>query len=61
FQAGTAIKDNKTVTAGGRVLGVIAVGASLKEALDKGYRAVSEISFAGMQYRRDIGAKGLTG
>ena len=59
FQAGTALKDNKLVTAGGRVLGVTAVGSSLKEALEKGYQAVSEIRFEGMQYRRDIGAKGL--
>ena len=59
FQAGTALKDNKTVTAGGRVLGVTAVASNLKEALEKGYRAVSEIRFEGMQYRRDIGSKGL--
>ena len=59
FQAGTALRDDRLVTAGGRVLGVTAVGAGLKEALDKGYQAVSEINFEGMQYRRDIGAKGL--
>ena len=59
FQAGTAFKDNKLVTAGGRVLGVSAVGTSLKEALEKGYQVVSVINFKGMQYRRDIGAKGL--
>ncbi len=59
FQAGTAFCDNRLVTAGGRVLGVTSVGSSLKEAVDTAYRAVSEISFAGMQYRRDIGAKGL--
>ncbi|MHB8158660.1 MAG: phosphoribosylamine--glycine ligase, partial [Desulfocucumaceae bacterium] len=61
FQAGTALKDSKLVTAGGRVLGVTSLGSSLKEALEKGYQAVSEISFEGMQYRRDIGSKGLTG
>ncbi|MBI5805277.1 phosphoribosylamine--glycine ligase [candidate division TA06 bacterium] len=59
FQAGTALKDNKLVTAGGRVLGVTAVASNLKETLEKGYQAVSEIRFEGMQYRRDIGAKGL--
>ncbi|MDO9066905.1 MAG: phosphoribosylamine--glycine ligase [Deltaproteobacteria bacterium] len=59
FQAGTALKGKKLVTAGGRVLGVTSLGSSLKEALGKGYQAVSAISFEGMQYRRDIGSKGL--
>ncbi|MDO9391224.1 MAG: phosphoribosylamine--glycine ligase [bacterium] len=59
FQAGTALRDDRLVTAGGRVLGVTAVASNLKETLEKGYQAVSEIRFEGMQYRRDIGAKGL--
>jgi phosphoribosylamine--glycine ligase len=59
FQAGTALREKKLVTAGGRVLGITAVGSNLKTALDNCYRAVSKIKFGGMQYRRDIGAKGL--
>ncbi len=47
------------VTAGGRVLAVSALGADLAEALEKAYRAVDVIHFEGMQYRRDIGRKGL--
>ena len=59
FQAGTALHDGKLVTAGGRVLGITAAGSDLKDALDNGYRAVSKIKFSGMQYRRDIGVRGL--
>lgn len=59
FQAGTTLRDDRLVTAGGRVLGVTSLGSNLKESVDKGYQAVSEIRFEGMQYRRDIGYKGL--
>jgi len=59
FQSGTAFRGEKPVTAGGRVLGITATGSNLKAALDNCYRAVSKISFSGMQYRRDIGLKGL--
>lgn len=52
---GAASSHPKLVTAGGRVLGVTAVGDSLKEALDLAYSAVEKISWDGMQYRRDIG------
>jgi len=55
FHAGTAVKDGKLVTNGGRVLGVSAVGETLNEALNTAYQAVSKISFEGMQYRKDIG------
>ncbi|MFA6076730.1 MAG: phosphoribosylamine--glycine ligase [Candidatus Paceibacterota bacterium] len=55
FHAGTKIENNKLVTNGGRVLGVSAVGDTLKEALKKAYKAIDKISFAGMQYRKDIG------
>ena len=56
FHAGTSISDvGSLITAGGRVLGVTAIGDSLDEALDRSYRAVSKISWKGMQYRRDIG------
>lgn len=56
FHAGTArAPDGRLVTAGGRVLGVTARGEDLGQALDRAYRAVDEISWSGMQYRRDIG------
>lgn len=59
FQAGTAIQDGKLVTSGGRVLGVSAVGDTLREALDRAYKAVKRIHFEGMEYRKDIGVKSL--
>ena len=56
FHAGTSYSDDGSlVTAGGRVLGVTAVGESLNEALEVSYKAVSKISWEGMQFRRDIG------
>ena len=59
FHAGTAMRDNRTVTAGGRVLTVVATGNDYQEAIERAYRAVSLISFEGMQYRHDIGCKAL--
>lgn len=60
FHAGTKLdKENNLVTNGGRVLGVSATGESLKEALQKAYTAIEEISFEGMQYRKDIGKQAL--
>ena len=60
FHAGTK-RDaaGDLVTAGGRVLGVTASGVDLKSSMDAAYAAVSQIHFDGMQYRRDIGKKGL--
>lgn len=58
FHAGTAF-DGALKTSGGRVLGVSAVGATLKEALDMAYLAADKIKFEGKQFRRDIGAKAL--
>ena len=55
YHAGTAYKDGKFYTNGGRVLGVTATGDSLDEALSKAYNAVSKISFEGAHYRKDIG------
>lgn len=56
FHAGTAKNENgEFVTAGGRVLGVTAMAANLDEALTRAYKAVEEISWDGIQYRRDIG------
>jgi len=59
FHAGTALKDGRVVTAGGRVLGVTSLGDTVKEAIDKAYEACSKISFTGHFYRKDIGAKAL--
>jgi len=60
FHAGTRRReDGRVVTAGGRVLGVTAVGDALAGALDKAYQAVDCIHFEGAQFRRDIGRKGL--
>jgi phosphoribosylamine--glycine ligase len=61
FHAGTAQVGGQTVTAGGRVLGVTAAADSLDEALARAYQALSEISFEGMYYRRDIGHRALKG
>jgi phosphoribosylamine--glycine ligase len=54
FHSGTAIKDGRLVTAGGRVLAISAVAPDLRSALDKAYAELSKISFDGMQFRRDI-------
>jgi len=59
FHAGTALKDGSIVTNGGRVLGVTALGYTIKDAIDRAYQAAGLISWNGVQYRRDIGAKAL--
>ena len=59
FQAGTTVRDGKTVSSGGRVLGVTALGATLSEAKAKAYKAVAKVHFEGCYYRRDIGDKGI--
>ena len=59
FHAGTKTKGSKIVTNGGRVLGITAIGSDLKESLVKAYDALKNLSFDGMQYRKDIGAKSL--
>lgn len=59
YHAGTAIKDGKLVTSGGRVLGVTALGSDLQQALDKAYSALDEIHFDNMHFRHDIGKKAL--
>ena len=55
FHAGTALKDGKIVTNGGRVLGVTAKGADLKEARRKAYEAAEWVRFANKYMRHDIG------
>jgi phosphoribosylamine--glycine ligase len=59
FQAGTAIQDRRLVTAGGRVLGVQALGPSIADAIQRAYAAVGRIKFKGMHYRKDIGRRAL--
>jgi phosphoribosylamine---glycine ligase len=59
FHAGTAWREERLVTNGGRVLNVTAVGHDLESAIAQAYRAAAEIRFDGMHYRRDIGRKGL--
>jgi phosphoribosylamine--glycine ligase len=59
FHAGTAVKDGKIVTEGGRVLGVTGVGPVVAAAIDNAYAAVRDISFEGAHYRKDIGARAI--
>lgn len=57
YHAGTAEKDGKIVTSGGRVLGVVAKGTDIEEARKKVYASAEKIHFDGMYYRSDIGIK----
>ncbi len=59
YVAGAEIKDGKTVTSGGRVLGVTAVADGLKNAIDASYALTKQITFEGAYYRNDIGARAL--
>jgi phosphoribosylamine--glycine ligase len=57
FHSGTARREGAVVTSGGRVLTVAALGADVGDAVRRAYVGVERVSFAGMQYRRDIGAR----
>jgi phosphoribosylamine--glycine ligase len=59
FHAGTRASGDKILTAGGRVLGVTAIGADFAEARERCYQAVSKIRFDGAHYRSDIGAQAM--
>ena len=59
FHAGTAQRDGKTLTAGGRVLCVTALGDSVKLAQQRAYDALAGIRFDGAQYRGDIGFRAI--
>jgi phosphoribosylamine---glycine ligase len=59
YQAGTALDGDRLTTASGRVLAVTAHAPTLREAHARAYRAVDEIHFSGMQFRRDIAARAL--
>lgn len=61
FHAGTAQRDAAIVTNGGRVLGVTALGATVRDAVNEAYWAVEQIHWDGIQYRRDIGYRALEG
>lgn len=59
FHAGTAVKDGRLVSNGGRVLGVTAVDKDIRSAIGRGYRAAEKIQWEGAYYRRDIGRRAL--
>jgi phosphoribosylamine--glycine ligase len=59
FHAGTSLLDSKVVTNGGRVLCAVGLGATVGEAQRAAYALVGEISFTGMQCRRDIGYRAI--
>jgi phosphoribosylamine---glycine ligase len=58
FHAGTKKDARKLVTAGGRVLGVTAVGSNLDEARSRAYAGIDRIAWPGMHFRKDIGLRG---
>lgn len=59
FHAGTALKDGRIVTAGGRVLNVTAVGNSFGAARERAYQGVDRIKFNCMHYRKDIALRAV--
>ena len=62
FHAGTALNpDGELITAGGRVLNVVALGDAFEEARNRAYEACELIKFEGVQYRSDIGRRALQG
>jgi phosphoribosylamine--glycine ligase len=56
FHAGTALKGDRVVTNGGRILDVTSTGSTVADARERAYAACERISFAGMRYRKDIAA-----
>jgi phosphoribosylamine--glycine ligase len=59
FHAGTTLADGKLTTSGGRVLCVVGLADSVRSAQSVAYETINQISFDGMQYRRDIGYRAL--
>jgi phosphoribosylamine--glycine ligase len=59
LHASTKMQNEKLVTAGGRVFGVVGSGKDLSEALRQAYEACEKVNFKNKYYRRDIGKKGL--
>lgn len=60
FHAGTALRDGRLVTNGGRVLGITGIGANIAEAREKAYQIAERITFSGKYNRTDIAMKALT-
>ena len=59
FHAGTSMRGDDVVTAGGRILCVTALGESTRQAQQRAYDVVGTISFAGAQWRSDIGQRAI--
>jgi phosphoribosylamine--glycine ligase / phosphoribosylformylglycinamidine cyclo-ligase len=59
FHAGTRLQGEQVVASGGRVLAVTGLGATLPQAVQAVYERVDTLAFHGMQYRQDIGQRGL--
>jgi phosphoribosylamine--glycine ligase len=59
YHGGTERRDGQLVTAGGRVLTVVGRGDDFRDAIARAYAGVQQISFDGMQYRRDVGRRAL--
>jgi len=59
FHAGTALDNDRMVTAGGRVMCITALGESVRSARENAYRAISNIRYNGMFYRQDIGYRAV--
>ena len=59
FHAGTTMSDHSLVTAGGRVLGITALGDTIEEAVRRAYQGVDQVDFEGMHFRRDIAHRAL--
>lgn len=59
FHGGTADKDGRVVTNGGRILGVTGLGDTVAQAIGRAYECMGKIHFEGIHYRKDIGARAL--
>ena len=59
FHAGTKAHEGQTVVSGGRVLCVVGLGETVKDAAQKAYDGVKKVRFDGMQYRTDIGYRAM--
>ncbi len=59
FHAGTKMSNRRTVTNGGRVLGITAIGQDIEKAINLAYKALDDIEWSGCYYRRDIGHRAL--
>lgn len=59
FHAGTSLAGCNFVTSGGRVLGISALGDTIKDAIDRAYFAISKVNFKDMHFRKDIGYRAI--